>query len=175
MWRCLRCLVFLSWWCSIVSTCGRWSALVACPLLSCRVPSLLSALSLCACRVACEYASISRFRGVFSVVYRFRVGLYGLGALRGLWGFCVREWLGGLKACGVFALLFILFAFRFIFLPCFWGFAFVVLCLSSCFLVGLCILFFPCGLYAKKKGRKVFPLASSLVLLWVFRFRQSPK
>lgn len=35
-------------------------------------------------------------------------GLCCLRALRGLWGFCVREWLGGLKACGVFAFLFIL-------------------------------------------------------------------
>ena len=33
------------------------------------------------------------------------MGLCCLGALRGLWGFCVREWLGGLKACCVFAFL----------------------------------------------------------------------
>ena len=50
-----------------------------------------------------EYGSISRFKGVFSGFLLFRVGLCCLGALRGLWGFCVREWLGGLKACGVFA------------------------------------------------------------------------
>ena len=35
---------------------------------------------------------------------------------------------------------------------------FVSPCLSSCFLVGLCILFFPYGLYAKREGAKVCPL-----------------
>ena len=29
--------------------------------------------------------------------------MYCLGALRGLWGFCVREWLGGYMTCCVFA------------------------------------------------------------------------
>lgn len=51
---------------------------------------LLSALSLCACRVACKYAFIWHFKGVFSVVYGFGVGLCCFGALRGLWGFCTR-------------------------------------------------------------------------------------
>ena len=51
------------------------------------VPCLLSALSLCACRVACKYASIWRFKGVFSVVWGVRVGLYCLRALRGLCDF----------------------------------------------------------------------------------------
>ena len=36
------------------------------------------------------------------------MGLYCLRALRGLWGFCVREWLGGFGACGVFCLSFLL-------------------------------------------------------------------
>ena len=53
--------------------------------------------------IACKYGSISRFKGVFSAVWGFRVGLCCLGGLRGLWGFCVREWLGGLEACCVFA------------------------------------------------------------------------
>ena len=40
------------------------------------------------------FAFLGRFRGFWA----FRVGLCCLGALRGLWGFCVRERLGGLKA-----------------------------------------------------------------------------
>ena len=53
------------------------------------------------------------------------VGLFVLRALRGLWGFCAREWLGGLETCGVFASIFqllcpsfCLFVLRFISLPC---------------------------------------------------------
>ena len=60
--------------------------------------SLLSALLLYACRVACKYGSISRFEGVFSAFWGFRVGLCCLGGLRGLWGFCTRVELGGLEA-----------------------------------------------------------------------------
>ena len=53
------------------------------------------------------------------------MGLCCLGALRGLCGFCVREWLGGLKDCGVFA------------------FVFLLLCLSfSLFVLACCPLFF---------------------------------
>lgn len=81
----------------------------ACPLPSWRVPCLLVALLLCLCAIALEYGSIWLFKGVFSGFYGCCVGLYCLGALRGLWGFCVRERLGGLKACGVFAFLFVLF------------------------------------------------------------------
>ena len=44
----------------------------------------------------------------------FGVGLFVLRALRGLWGFCVREWLGGLKTFCVFASIFPLLCFRFI-------------------------------------------------------------
>ena len=40
------------------------------------------------------------------------MGLCCSGGLRGLWGFCAREWLGGLEACGVFASVF-LFSFSF--------------------------------------------------------------
>ena len=63
-------------------------------LWSC-VPCLLSDLLLYACRVACEYGSISRFEGVFRGFYMFGVGLLGLRALRGLCGFCARVELGG--------------------------------------------------------------------------------
>ena len=59
------------------------------------VPCLLSALLLRSRCVACKYGSISRFKGVSSVVWGFCVGLLGLGALRGLCGFCVRVELGG--------------------------------------------------------------------------------
>ena len=79
-------------------------------LWSC-VPAFLSAPSLCAWCIDCEYGSISQFKGVFSGFYGGCVGLYYLRALRGLWGFCVRERLGGLKACGVFCLP---FAFSFV-------------------------------------------------------------
>ena len=45
-----------------------------------------------------KYAFIRVFRGVFSGFPLLDVGLYCLRALRGLCGFCVREWLGGLEA-----------------------------------------------------------------------------
>ena len=63
---------------------GRSGPLVVCSLL-------LSALSLCLWCVVCKYGSISRFKGVFSGFWAFRVGLCCLGALRGLCGF-VRVW-----------------------------------------------------------------------------------
>ena len=139
---------------------GRLACLLACPLAqrwagfrgfrTCRrlalilwscVPSLLSAFLLCSRCVACKYGSISHFKGVFRGFPLLDVGLYCLRALRGLWGFCVREVFGGFMACGVFAFLlsFCLypFAFRFIsllqlfvlHLVCF---VLVVFCLSSC-------------------------------------------
>ena len=61
----------------------------ACHLVVCSL--VLSSFSLCPWCVACKYAFISRFKGVFSVVYVVCVGLCGLRALRGLWGF-VRVW-----------------------------------------------------------------------------------
>lgn len=96
---------------------------------------------------ACKYALIWRFKAFLARFYRVRVGLCCLGGLRGLCGFCVRERLGGLKACGVFALVFFFFALIFhsfalllsscfVFCPCVLVFAFlpapVVFCLSSC-------------------------------------------
>ena len=95
---------------------GRLACLLACPLVAggrgfeasgpargCSGPLvvcslLLSALSLCLWCVVFEICLYSRFEGVFSAVWAFRVGLCCLGALRGLCGFCVREWLGGFMA-----------------------------------------------------------------------------
>ena len=126
------------------------------------VPSLLSALSLCLWHIMLEYGYVSRFKGVFSVVWGCCVGLLGFGALRGLCGFCARVELGGLKACCVFASVFLLLSLCLL--------SFYALCLSSgalsllssacplaclvcfCGLVGFCYFFFPYGLYAKRKG-----------------------
>ena len=130
-------------------------------------------LSLCLFGVVCKYALIWRFKGVFSAVWGCCVGLCCLGALRGLWGFCVRERLGGFMSCGVFAPVFILLSSAFLLLclcfsslPIFWGFAFVVLGLSSflpflsCLLLcplWLLLFLFPLRMYTdKKKGRKGF-------------------
>ena len=65
--------------------------MLAVVLWSC-VPLFSSALSIFPWCVACEYGSVSRFKGVFRGFYGVRVGLCWLGGLRGL---CVREWLGG--------------------------------------------------------------------------------
>lgn len=97
----------------------------------------------------------------------FGVGLYCLGALRGLWGFYVRVELGGFGACGVFAFIFLLFAYRFISLPIFRGFAFVaLLVLFACFVCScVFVVAFSLSDYAQKeRARRVG--ASSLVLLW---------
>ena len=142
-------------------------------VLWCRVPAFLSALSLCACRVACKYGSISRFKGVFSAFYGVCVGLCCLRALRGLWGFCVRERLGGLKACGAFCL-YVILSFAFLFLSLFLFFIFfslfaylLGLCLCCSLLVllsclcgslGVLLFPFPFRYIRKKRGRKVFPL-----------------
>ena len=63
------------------------------PLVVCSL--LLSSLSLCLWRVVFEICLYSHFKGVFRGFPLLDVGLYCLGALRGLCGFCVREWLGG--------------------------------------------------------------------------------
>ena len=151
--------------CFIVSTWCRRCA-PAPSLWVCSVPlPCLCPLSCFACRVACEYGFISRFKGVFSAFWGADVCLYRLRSLRGLWGFCVREWLGGFMACCVFALLFTsspLFFFLFAYL--------LGLCLCCPWLVLLLVLFvlvcllfpFPFRYMRKKKGRKVFlrPLLS---------------
>ena len=64
------------------------------------------------------------------------MGLCCLRALRGLCGFCVREWLGGLKACGVFAPIFHFFASVFVslhaFCPAFSPLSFFALVVFLC-------------------------------------------
>ena len=59
------------------------------PLVVCSL--ILSALLLCSRCIACKYGSVSRFKGVFSAIWAFRVGLCCLRALLGLCGF-VRVW-----------------------------------------------------------------------------------
>ena len=98
------------------------------------------------------------------------MGLCGLRALRGLWGFCVRERLGGLKACGVFAFVFPLFAFPFVLFAfflsslyslcpsLFWLSFACPIVLSCLFLWSLLLFPFPFRTTRKKKGRKGFAL-----------------
>ena len=102
------------------------------------------------------------------------VGLYWLGALRGLCGFCVRERLGGLEACCVFAPVFHLLPISFclpfyLFAPallwlsfaCSLLFAFALFVSLWLFVRWWCC-FFPFGCTDKKKGRAVLvrPLLS---------------
>lgn len=135
--------------------------------------AFLSALSLCLWCAVLEYGSISHFKGVFSAVWGFGVGLCCLGALRGLWGFCARVELGGLKACGVFAFRFVLLSLCLL--------SFYTLCLSSgalpllfsacplalsLWVFGCVVVSFSLSVYTQKeRARRVG--ASSLVLLWV--------
>ena len=126
----------------------------ACPLVVCSL--LLYSFSLCLWCIACKCGSISRFKGVFRGFCGVCVGLCCLGALRGLWGFCVRERLGGLKACCVFTSIFPLLCLPFHLFTCFLSFTLSALfwlsfacplALSCLFLCpcGLCCFFFPCG------------------------------
>lgn len=114
------------------------------------------ALLLSCCLQICPY---SRFKGVLTGFLLFRVGLLGLGALRGLCGFCTREVFGGLDACGVFACKIILLPFVFFscplvllsscspaWLPALPAFCLVFLALWLGFWYWLgCCFFFPCG------------------------------
>lgn len=185
-----------------VSVCGRvllWWWLSSCPLVqrcagvrgfrTCRrsalvlwwcAPRLLSALLHCACRVACEYGSISRFKGVLRGFWGANVCLYGFGVLRGLCGFCARVELGGLEACGVFAsilssfVLFLVLSYVLLLLclPFFLSSLLLLLslfllssacplgCLASALglvlsLCGLLLFPFPLRMYGQKKGRAV--------------------
>lgn len=89
---CRLCLLSSSFVVAVVVSTGAGDVgFRGCSLLSCRVPCLLSALSLCSRCVGLKYGFIWRFKGVFSVVWGFGVGLCCFGALRGLCGFCVRE------------------------------------------------------------------------------------
>ena len=138
------------------------------PLVVCSL--LLSAFLLCSRCIACKYGSISHFKGVFSGFWAFRVGLCCLGALR---GFCARVELGGLKACGVFASLFVLLPFFFCscvcLLLCWLSFFALVVFLCplalSLWLFGCgCCFLFPFGLYAKRKGAPCWCVLSSCVV-----------
>ena len=102
------------------------SAFVACSL-----PFVcFTALLLLRCLQIWLYlAFLGGFRGFYGVC----VGLCRLGALRGLWGFCARVELGGLKACGVFASVFLSFP---LYLP--YVFPLFVLWLSCFTLVVFC-------------------------------------
>lgn len=125
--------------------------------------------------VSLEYSSISRFEGVFSVVWGFCVGLCWLRALRGLWGFCVREWLGGLKACGVFASLFLLSSLCLpLFYPSLSCFLSLCPCVCSSFLLllsfvcPLVLLFlFPLRTIRKKERAQFFCVLSCPVVCCV--------
>ena len=161
---------------------GRASGLQDLPALalvlwSC-VPCLLPAFPPCFGALLANMALFRILRGFLESFMGFRVGLYCWRALRGLCGFCVREWLVGLKARCVFASVFILLCSCFYLVSSFLGLSSCpLLVLSLCglllgFFLGCCF-FFPYGLYAKKKGRKVLLLASSLRGLWVFRFLYS--
>ena len=93
-------------------------------------------------------------------------GFVLLWSLRGLCGLCARVGLGGLKACGVFASIFILLPSFFIFfvlflvllLMCLPPFMLVVLLCSGCLSLSSCIVFvvsFSLTDYMQKKGRAV--------------------
>ena len=111
----------VSTWCSLsrFRTCRNAGSG---PLVVCSPPFVRFAFG----ALLANMALFRILRGFLARFLLFRVGLYCLRALRGLWGFCAREWLGGLKACCVFALLFVLL------LLCLPPFMLVVLLCSGC-------------------------------------------
>lgn len=74
--------VLLWWWLLSCPLGGRWSALVARPLLWWCAPRLLSSPLLCLWCIALEYGFISRFKGFLRGFYGADVYLYGFGVLR---------------------------------------------------------------------------------------------
>ena len=117
-------------------------------------------LSCFACgALSLKYALISHFKGVFRGFYGVRVGLFVLGGLRGLCGFCTRVELGGFGACCVFCLSFSPFALVFAFL--------LVLC--SCFYLVSCLLCSGCLLLVLLSA--LFVLVSLWVLCFLFPLR----
>ena len=145
-----------------------------------KIPCLLSALSLCLWRIACKYGSISRFKGVFSAVWGFRVGLCCLGGLRGLCGFCTRVELGGYMACGDFLQNLSFCPFVFLSCPAFacspaWFPALPAFLLCLVFLAlwlfgcGCCFLF-PFGICAKRKGARCCPCVLSSIVILIVTF-----
>ena len=128
------------------------------PLVVC--PCLLSALSLCLWCITLEYGSISRFKGVSSGFWGFRVGLCCLGGLRGLWGFLcacgVRRLYDLWRVCLRFSSFAPMFAFLFLSLPCLLSF---VLLWSGCLCLSSCIVFvvsFSLADYAQKERAQGF-------------------
>ena len=118
-------------------------------------------------------ANMALFRvlGGFSGFYGVDVYLYELMSLRGLWGFCVREWLGGLKTFCVFAFLFLslcscfcsslsCFCLSFCF-PCLSSCSLLVLSLSLWLVLGFfrwgCCFFFPFGYMQKERAQRFVP------------------
>ena len=69
-------------WCPLVQECRLFECSVLARVLWWCAPCLLSACLLCACRVACEYGSNSRFKGVFRGFWGADVCLCGFGVLR---------------------------------------------------------------------------------------------
>lgn len=136
---------------------GVRACLLACPLgaggqgawlpVSCGVCSVPLSLPFVPLRLllssnTCGICLYSRFKGVFSAVWGVRVGLFVLGALRGLRGFCVREWLGGFGACCVFAPVFLrVCLYLSLYLPFFLSLYLLLVLLSF---VGLVAFRFPC-------------------------------
>ena len=160
----------------VVSTCAggagcRASGVQRCV---CSVPLSLPfvPLLLCSRCVGLKYGFIWLFKGVFSGFLLFRVCLLGSGALRGLWGFCVRVRLGGFGACGVFCLSFssfLLLSSLFLLSSCSGPASLLGFCSWSLGLLVLWLLvFFPFRTASdtKRKGAKVLPLVSSLRVLW---------
>ena len=130
--------------------CWRWSSNGALPAFWSLYCSSLGAL-------LTNVALFRVFRAFLAGYWGFLVGLYCFGGLRGLCGFLCACGVRRIKGFRRIASIFFLFAFvflplclRFSYSPIFWGFAFVVL------LHCLCCFFFPYGLYAKRKGAKVF-------------------
>lgn len=157
-------------WCRVAPWCA---ALVVC---SCLLSPLLHLLSC----ISPQICLISRFKGVFSVVLVCLCGFVLSWCFAWLvWLLCawvVRRFKGLWRVCLCFFLLssaFLLLCLSSGALLCYPLLVLFACLVCSCVLVGFCVLFFPYGLYAKKKGRKGLSLASSLVLLWVFRFLYS--
>ena len=141
----------------------------ACPLVVCSL--LSSALSLCSCRVACKYGSISQFKGVLTGFWGACVGLCCLGALRGLCGFCTRVELGGFGACCVFASVFLFchllclcsFSFRFVCPSLLW-LSFFVLLHCLCGSLGVVVVSFSLTDYTQKERAQVLCVLSCPVV-----------
>ena len=166
---------------------GRSSCLSSCPL---GAGGRLLWLVLCFRGVSTAFCPLCRFAlvGLLANMALFRVLRAFIWVYRlFVWVclscvLCVREWLGGLKACGVFAprfiLLLCLLSFRFSLFLCVCP-AFVLLSFVGlvAFRFPLFVLLFSLWVFVvsfsltdytqKRKGAKVLLLASSLRVLWV--------